>query len=44
MLGGTFVSDRIEMRGPIMIVGCLIAIVGYILLLVPARPLVHYGG
>ena len=41
---GTFVSDKIKMRGPIMLVGCSLAIIGYILLLVPARPLVHYGG
>lgn len=39
-----FVSDKIKARGPIMICGCLLAIVGYIMLLVPARPLVHYGG
>jgi len=41
---GTFMSDKIKARGPIMICGCSIAIVGYILLLIPARPLVHYGG
>ncbi|MCJ1275487.1 hypothetical protein MMC21_003290 [Puttea exsequens] len=41
---GTFISDRIKARGPIMIVGCSLAIIGYIMLLVPARPLVHYGG
>ena len=27
-----------------MICGCSLAIVGYIILLVPARPVVHYGG
>ena len=41
---GTFMSDKIKMRGPIMIVGCSLAIIGYILLLVPEKPLVHYGG
>ncbi|KAL2053359.1 hypothetical protein ABVK25_006353 [Lepraria finkii] len=41
---GTYLSDKIKMRGPIMIVGCLLAIIGYIMLLVPAHPLVHYGG
>lgn len=41
---GTYVSDKIKMRGPIMIVGCLLAVIGYIMLLVPARPIVHYGG
>jgi len=44
VLGGTFLSDRIKARGPIMIAGCSLAIIGYILLLVPARPLVRYGG
>ena len=41
---GAFVSDKIKMRGPIMIVGCSLAIIGYVMLLVPARPVVHYGG
>ena len=41
---GTYLSDKIKMRGPIMMVGCLLAIIGYIMLLVPAHPLVHYGG
>lgn len=41
---GAYASDKIKARGPIMIVGCSLAIIGYILLLVPARPLVHYGG
>ena len=44
VLIGTFMSDKIKGRGPIMICGCSISIIGYILLLVPARPLVHYGG
>lgn len=44
VLGGTFLSDRVKARGPVMIVGCSLAIIGYIMLLVPARPLVHYGG
>ena len=44
VLGGTFLSDRHKARGPVMIVGCSLAIIGYIMLLVPARPLVHYGG
>ena len=34
---GTYLSDKIKMRGPIMIVGCLLAIIGYIMLLVPAH-------
>lgn len=40
----TFLSDRIKMRGPIMIGCCSMAIVGYIMLLVKTRPLIHYGG
>ena len=41
---GTLLSDKIKARGPIIIGGCSLAIIGYIMLLVPARPLVHYGG
>ncbi|KAL8700175.1 MAG: hypothetical protein Q9201_005595 [Fulgogasparrea decipioides] len=40
----TFLSDRIKGRGPIMIGCCSTAIIGYIMLLVKTRPLVHYGG
>lgn len=40
----TFLSDRIKARGPVMLVCCSLAIIGYIILLVPARPAVHYGG
>lgn len=40
----TFLSDRIKARGPIMIGCCSLAIIGYIMLLVKTRPLVHYGG
>lgn len=44
VIGATFLSDRIKARGPIMLVCCSLAIIGYIILLVPARPAVHYGG
>ena len=44
VLLGTFVSDRIKARGPVMIVGCSIAIIGYIMLLASTRPLVQWGG
>lgn len=44
VLGGTFLSDKYKARGPVMIIGCGVAIIGYIMLLVPSRPLVHYGG
>ena len=37
-------SDRVKARGPFMIGGCLLAIVGYIMLLVASKPLVRYGG
>ena len=41
---GTWASDRIKARGPIMLVGCSVAIVGYIMLLASKRPAVQYGG
>lgn len=44
VIGRTFLSDRIKVRGPMMIVGCSLSIIGHIMLLVPAHPLVHYGG
>ncbi|MCJ1303746.1 hypothetical protein MMC08_006556 [Hypocenomyce scalaris] len=37
-------SDKIRARGPIMLGGCSVAIVGYIMLLAAKRPLVQYGG
>lgn len=40
----TYISDKITARGPVMIGCCSLAIVGYIMLLVKARPLVHYAG
>ena len=44
VLLGTYISDKIHSRGLIMIAGCSLAIIGYILLLVETRPAVHYGG
>ncbi|MCJ1343390.1 hypothetical protein MMC31_001583 [Peltigera leucophlebia] len=44
VIGATFLSDRIKARGPVILVGCSLAIIGYIMLLVSARPAVHYGG
>ena len=41
---GTFLSDRIRSRGLVMIGGCSLAIIGYVILMVEARPAVHYGG
>ena len=40
----TFLSDKLKVRGPIVLTGCSLAIIGYIILLIPARPAVHYGG
>lgn len=37
-------SDRIKARGPIMVVGCIVAIVGYIMLLVATENSVRYAG
>lgn len=37
-------SDRIRARGPIMIAGCVLAIAGYIMLLVAKSSPVKYGG
>ena len=44
VLAATYLSDRYRYRGVVMIVGCSIAIIGYIMLLVEGRPLMHYGG
>ncbi|KAL8771426.1 MAG: hypothetical protein Q9209_003094 [Squamulea sp. 1 TL-2023] len=41
---GTFLSDKIKARGPIVLGGCSVAIIGYIMLLIKTTPLVHYGG
>ena len=41
---GTFLSDKIHSRGLVMIGGCSLAIIGYIMLLIKGRPAVHYGG
>jgi MFS family permease len=43
LLGG-WASDKIGMRGPIMLTGCTVAIAGYIMLLVAEKPAVRYGG
>lgn len=37
-------SDRIKARGPIMLGGCCLAIIGYVMLLAATRPIVRYGG
>ena len=40
----TWLSDKCRMRGPIIIVTCSTAIVGYIMLLASDRAAVKYGG
>ncbi len=40
----THYADKIKARGPIMLGGCTLAIVGYIMLLAGKRPAVQYGG
>ena len=44
VLVATYLSDKYKARGAVMIIGCSVAIIGYIMLLVPTRPAVHYGG
>lgn len=44
VLGTSIMSDRIKARGPIMAVGTIIAMCGYIMLLVAQKNTVRYGG
>jgi membrane-bound metal-dependent hydrolase YbcI (DUF457 family) len=44
VLGASFLSDRVRARGPVMFVGCLVAIGGYIMLLAAKKESVRYGG
>lgn len=39
-----WLSDKWHLRGPLMIVGCTVAIVGYIMLIASTRSSVQYGG
>ncbi|KAF2738575.1 MFS general substrate transporter [Polyplosphaeria fusca] len=43
LLVGNF-SDKLRVRGPLMLGGCLMAIVGYIMLIASTRTLTQYGG
>jgi hypothetical protein len=36
--------DRLKARGPFMVWGCVITIVGHVILLAPKGPAVQYGG
>lgn len=40
----TYLSDKFKARGPFMLGGCSLAIIGYIMLLTGKRPQVQYGG
>jgi hypothetical protein len=40
----SYTSDRIKARGPIMVAGCIVAIAGYIMLLVAKENSVSYAG
>jgi hypothetical protein len=37
-------SDRLKARGPFMLGGCVLAIIGYSMLIVSKRPAISYGG
>jgi lipopolysaccharide export LptBFGC system permease protein LptF len=39
-----WLSDRYKQRGIFMIMGCVLTLIGYIMLIASARPLVQYGG
>ncbi|KAK6194165.1 hypothetical protein LQW54_011738 [Pestalotiopsis sp. IQ-011] len=44
VVGASFLSDHIRARGPVMAVGCLVAVGGYIMLLAARENSVRYGG
>lgn len=44
VLATTFYSDKLKMRGPVMLAGCTTAIIGYGMLLGSKSPSVRYGG
>jgi hypothetical protein len=37
-------SDKLHMRGPLMLVGCTVAIIGYVMLIASDRSSIQYGG
>ena len=39
-----YTSDRTKMRGPFLLGGSTLAIIGYIMLLASRKPAVQYGG
>ena len=44
VLSVCWLSDRLKLRGPLIISGCVVAIAGYTMLLAGDRPAVRYGG
>ncbi|KAH6660790.1 major facilitator superfamily domain-containing protein [Truncatella angustata] len=44
VLGTSFLSDHLKARGPIMAVGCIVSIAGYIMLLAADQNSTRYGG
>lgn len=44
VLATTYYSDKIKMRGPIMLAGSVVAIIGYVMLLASKTASVRYGG
>jgi MFS family permease len=43
LLAGHF-SDKLQTRGPLMLLECSLAIIGYIMLIASKQPLTQYGG
>ncbi|KAK3115965.1 hypothetical protein LTR53_004192 [Teratosphaeriaceae sp. CCFEE 6253] len=44
VIGSSYLSDRIKMRGPMIVTGTLLAAIGYIMQLASDRPGIKYGG
>ena len=44
VLIATYLSDKYKRRGIFMLIGASLSIVGYIMLISTARPLIQYGG
>ena len=44
VLATAWYSDRVKLRGPFMVVGCVVGIVGYAMLLGAEKSSVRYGG
>ncbi|TKA81509.1 hypothetical protein B0A55_02993 [Friedmanniomyces simplex] len=44
VIGSSYISDRIKMRGPMILLGASLAAIGYIMQLASHRPGIKYGG